>query len=482
MSIKKQAISGAKWTTVSTVTLALSALVKISVLTRFLEPSDFGLMALITFVLGFMDLFMDMGISSAILHKQNISRNEYASLYWLNIGFSLFLFATIIVLSPLIASFYNELELIKLIPLSGVVIIFSAIGRQFKTVFQKELQFKKMAIVDISSIFIAFISAVIFAYRGYGVYALVYSALIQYGMNNLMYFILGVKNNPVLFHYNYSETKPFLKIGVYQVGGQMVNYFNRDLDVLIIGKFFGADILGGYSLAKQLVRRPISIIDPIINKVAISILPRYQSDNILLLKYFNKLIRSLGIINAFVYGVIAITAPLIILILYGNDYVYIAPLVSLFTIIVYFRSISGLVGILSITKGRTDVEFYWNIIIAIVMPLVIFIGVSSMSIETILVLLGIAQILLVPPLWYMFYFKQIKMPFVTFMKGVFIPSIIAGIIYVLYYFIGFESIVFQVFSSILLFAILMLYLIKTDKGALNFIKSNKYVTPFIKNK
>ena len=92
MSVKKQALSGVKWTTVSTITLALSALVKISVLARFLDASDFGLMALITFVLGFMDLFMDMGITSAILHKQNIKKQEYSSLYWLNVGFSIFLF------------------------------------------------------------------------------------------------------------------------------------------------------------------------------------------------------------------------------------------------------------------------------------------------------------------------------------------------------------------------------------------------------
>ena len=286
MTIRKQTISGVKWTSVSTITLAVSALLKIAVLARFLDPSDFGLMALITFVLGFMDLFMDMGITSAILHKQNISKKEYASLYWLNIGFSVISFSVVVLLSPFIASFYNELELTDLIPLSAVVILFSAIGRQYKTVFQKALRFKLIAIVDISSIVISLISAIWFAVFDYGVYALVYAALIQYGINNIAYFLLGVKNTPVLFHYKFADTKPFLKIGVYQVGGQVVNYINRDLDVLIIGKFFGAEILGGYSLAKQLVKRPTGIIDPIINKVAISILPRYQSNNELLLKYF----------------------------------------------------------------------------------------------------------------------------------------------------------------------------------------------------
>ena len=95
MSLKSKTISGVKWSTVSTITLAIVGLLKISVLARFLDAGDFGLMALVTFVLGFMNLFMDMGLTSAILHKQKISNDEYASLYWINIIFSFILFALI---------------------------------------------------------------------------------------------------------------------------------------------------------------------------------------------------------------------------------------------------------------------------------------------------------------------------------------------------------------------------------------------------
>ena len=480
MSIKKQAVLGVKWTSVSTITLAFSALLKISILARFLKPSDFGLMALITFILGFMDLFMDMGITSAILHKQGIKKKEYASLYWLNIGFSLLLFTLIFLISPLLASFYQEPQLVKLVRLSGIIIIFSAIGRQHKTIFQKELRFKTIAIVDITSILISLISAVILAIYGLGVYALVFSAIIQYCINNIVYFMLGIKRNPILFHYDYVETKRFLKIGVYQVGGHMINYFNRDLDVLIIGKFFGTDILGGYSLAKQLVRRPVSIIDPIINKVGISILPRHQSNNVLLLKYFNMLVKNLSIINAFVYGAIAIAAPIIVSILYGEQYQNIVSLVQLFSIVVYFRSISGLIGILSITKGRTDLEFYWNFMISIIMPLVMFIGINQ-SEETIVFLIAITQMLLIFPIWYMFYSKQINMPFNLFVKNVFIPFIISGGLFFTYNFLDIKDVWFQIFSCALLLVILVLYTIHSDREVLNFIKKNKYVKPFIKN-
>ena len=481
MSIKEQAFSGVKWTTVSTIILAISALVKISVLARFLEPSDFGLMALITFVLGFMDLFMDMGITSAILHKQNIKEEEYSSLYWLNVMFSLFLFLLIVVLSPFIASFYDELRLNKLIPLTSLVILFSAVGRQFKTILQKELKFRTMAIIDIFSVSIALVAAIIFAANGFGVYALIYSALIQYGINNILYFIIGTKRSPLRFHFRYFETRPFLKIGIYQVGGQVINYINRDLDVLIIGKFFGAEILGGYSLAKQLARRPLMVIAPIIIRVATSILPRFQNNNIKLLDYTLKILKSTSTLNAFIYGVMALFAPVVVRIMYGEEYIYITPIFILFTIVMYFRFISGLIGILSITKGRTDLEFYWNLLIAFVMPLIIFMGING-DIETIVLLIGIAQLLLTIPMWYMFYFKLIKMPFLYFIEGVLSPFMIALTMYGLVRCIGVDYVIFKLFVSVLLLFFLLLFMLHSDKEILSYIKSIKYVKPYLKNK
>ncbi|MEQ9583500.1 MAG: MOP flippase family protein, partial [Arenibacter sp.] len=319
MSIKKEALSGVKWTTLSTIILAISALLKISVLARFLDASDFGLMALITFVLGFMDLFMDMGLTSAILHKQNIKKEEYSSLYWLNVGFSFLLFVLILLISPFIANIYNEPELNKLMSIAGLAIIFSAVGRQYKTIFQKDLKFKKIAIIDITVIIIALISAIIFAVKGFGVYSLVFSALIQYALGNLTYFILGNHDQPLMFHFNYKETEPFLKIGVYQVGGQVVNYFNRDLDVLIIGKFFGSELLGGYSLAKQLVYRPAQVLNPIFTRVASPILAKFQTNILVLKKNYFKLLNLIISVNIPIYLSVIAFAPWIVSILYGPN-------------------------------------------------------------------------------------------------------------------------------------------------------------------
>ncbi|MEQ8219571.1 MAG: MOP flippase family protein [Arenibacter sp.] len=399
MSIKKEALSGVKWTTLSTIILAISALLKISVLARFLDASDFGLMALITFVLGFMDLFMDMGLTSAILHKQNIKKEEYSSLYWLNVGFSFLLFVLILLISPFIANIYNEPELNKLMSIAGLAIIFSAVGRQYKTIFQKDLKFKKIAIIDITVIIIALISAIIFAVKGFGVYSLVFSALIQYALGNLTYFILGNHDQPLMFHFNYKETEPFLKIGVYQVGGQVVNYFNRDLDVLIIGKFFGSELLGGYSLAKQLVYRPAQVLNPIFTRVASPILAKFQTNILVLKKNYFKLLNLIISVNIPIYLSVIAFAPWIVSILYGPNFGGIVTLVRILSLYMLFRAIGNPIGSLVIATGRTDLEFYWNLLTLIAMPISVIIG-AQFSLEGVAISLTIAMSIMFFPSWF----------------------------------------------------------------------------------
>ena len=174
MQFGKSILKGVKWTSVSTVGVALASLVRISILTRFLNKEDFGLMAIVVFVLGVLNLFTDMGLTSAIFHKQDISRKEYASLYWVNLFFGISLYGFIFLLSPYIASFYNEPQLTELILLMAISIVFAGLGNQYKTIEQKNLNFKLIAIVEVISSSLALVLAIILAIKGFGIYALVF--------------------------------------------------------------------------------------------------------------------------------------------------------------------------------------------------------------------------------------------------------------------------------------------------------------------
>lgn len=356
------------------------------------------------FVLGFTDLFTDMGLTSAILHKQNISKKEYASLYWFNIGFSLLLYLSLLFISPMIARFYEEPRLAVLIPLLGLNIMASAIGRIFKTIEAKDLQFKFITFFEIISATLSLLLAVFLAINNFGILSLVYSALLQYSLQNLMYFVYGFKKYGLLIHFKYAETKPFLKIGIYQVGGQVINYFNRDLDILIIGKAFGQEILGGYSLAKQLVYRPTQILNPIFTKVASPVLAKLQNNLDELKRNYLKFLNYVMTVNIPVYLGIIIFAPFIVDILYGVGYGDIVLLVRILSFYMLFRAIGNPIGSLVVATGRTDIEFYWNLISLVVLPTGVVIG-SMYSIEMVAVSMSLSMLVLLVPSWHILVYK-----------------------------------------------------------------------------
>lgn len=418
MSIDSQIRKGLGWTTVSTIIVAVVAIVKISVLARYLDKSDFGLMAIVTFVISFMELFNDFGVSIGILHKQDISKNEYNSLYWVNLFISVFLFGILAFVSPFISVFYGMPQLTDLLLLIGVNLIISGVGRQFKTIEQKELRFNYIAKVDMLGALVSLLSAVFLAVNGYGVYALVYSLIIQFTFVNICYFVKGLRIYGLGFHCNVKETVPFLKMGMYQVGGQVANYFNRDLDVLLIGKFFSPDILGGYSLAKQLVFRPFQFLNPIVLRVASPILARFQNDLSELRRRYLEMLNIISSLNIIVYVLLIIFAPLAVHILYGYAFDSIIILVRILSLYMIFRAIANPVGSLVIATGRTDLDFYWNVMLLLVMPIFIYFG-SLFGVIGVTISLAFSMIVLYTPIWYIFIYKLLGVSLKEYFKACF---------------------------------------------------------------
>ena len=418
MSIKGKVILGLKWTSFSTLILALVAILKISILARFLEKSDFGLMALITFVLGFINLFSDMGLSTAILHKQKIKKKTYSSLFWFNLIFCILLYLIIFSVTPAIANFYGEPLLDSLIPLISINVVLSGIGTQFKTIETKNLLFKNIGIIEIMSALISLALAICLAINGYGVLSLVYSSMAQYILSNILFFVTGVNKYGLLFHFKISEVLPFLKIGIYQVGGQIINYFNRDLDIILIGKLFSVDVLGGYSLAKQLVSRPSQVINPILVKVASPALAKFQLNYKLLKTNYLKLISIVSAINIPIYLGIIIFAPIIVELMYGPGFENIVILVRVLCVYMIFRAIGNPIGSLVIATGRTELEFYWNLFNLLVMPIFIYVG-ASYGIVEVTISLTLAMLLLFVPSWKLLVNKMTGATLIEYLKAIF---------------------------------------------------------------
>ncbi|MDD2636670.1 MAG: MOP flippase family protein [Bacteroidales bacterium] len=399
MSLRKTAISGIKWTTAGTIGRSLFQLLQVSILTRFLPKEAFGLVAMALFVVQFSNIFVDMGMTSAILHRQNATKNEYSSIYWLNIFISLFLYGILFFSAPVIARFYNEPELRMLVPILGTNLLLMASGRQHRTIMQKQFQFKAIAITELSSFFLGLIAAIILAINNFGVYSLVYSTLLAAFISNSSFLIQNLRLNPIRLHFRLKETKPFLKIGGFTMGSTLLDFFSREIDVLIIGKMLGAESLGVYSLAKQIVRKLFSVINPIIITVLSPLLSSIQKEKERLKATYLKVIKYLAYINFPIYVLIIVASKEILQIVYGAAYAESYVILAFLAFAYCLAALSNPVGSLQIATGRTDIGFKWTILRVIVTPPVIFVG-TLINIEAVAAFYASLSLLFVIPLWY----------------------------------------------------------------------------------
>src|SRR5262245_49343036 len=151
MSLKHAVIAGAKWTSVSTVVSAAVQFAQMAVLARLLSPVDFGLMAMVMIVLNFAQIYSDLGISAAIVQKQDPSWKELSSVYWASIFVGIFVFGLLLAATPIIVRLYGEPRLSTLVPAISILFLIAPFGSQFSLLLQKNLEFRTLALIDMSA-------------------------------------------------------------------------------------------------------------------------------------------------------------------------------------------------------------------------------------------------------------------------------------------------------------------------------------------
>lgn len=416
MDFKKTAISGVKWTTLSTLVTASVAVLRLSVLTRFLNKEDFGIVAILTLVLGLTQTFADLGFSSAIMHRQDLSRRDFSSLYWIQ----LIVFASIYVLVSLfsgaIANFYDASSLSYLLPLALLDLLFYGIGRLYDTILQKEFLFKVIAVRNVVCSLVSLVVAVLLAVWGFGIYSLVLSTLFQTLTNNVWNAVAGQKYYKIQWVMSVKRVMPLMKIGIYQTGTQIVDYFSAKFDILIIGKLLGAEALGIYSLAKELVMRVVILINTIGNKVILPYFSLLQNSDDALRRNYCKIIQFLSFVNFPATMLIGLLSSCIVATFYGNSYIEAVPIVSILSIWSIFICIGNPVGNISIAKGRTDLSFKY-VLVRILLTIPIVWITSSVSIECV----AWGQVLMALVLFVIGYrmllYKLIKLSFYDFIAS-----------------------------------------------------------------
>ena len=266
---------------VITLTLRVGSLM---VLARILEPQDFGLVAMVTAVTGVLNMFRDFGLSTATVQRQSVSNAQVSMLFWINLLIGLTLSALVLASATVIAKFYDEPRLYSVSLALSATFVLNAVGIQHAAILQRAMRFTTLAAIEVASLFTSVAVGIGAAVAGFGYWSLVAMTLCSPLVYSVSVWIAAA----------WIPGLPQTKTGIGSLlhfGGMvtlngLVVYIAYNLEKVLLGRYWGADALGLYGRAYQLVSIPADNLNAAAGDVVFSALSRVRDDPPRLKKYF----------------------------------------------------------------------------------------------------------------------------------------------------------------------------------------------------
>lgn len=329
-------------------------------LAHLLLPADFGLVAMASVFMNLALIIADMGVSSALIQRKDVTEAHWSSAFWLNIVFGTALTTFFCLSSPLIAGFYGHPELSPIFFVLSFNFFISSFTIVQQSRLTRDMEFYALMIRDILAVFLAGAVAIFLAFKGWGVWSLVMQMLVSTTINNLL--LWGSSSWRPGFVFSIPALRDFFGFSASLTGFQVVNYFARNLDQLLIGKFLGSEVLGYYSLAYKLMMLPLQNISWVFSKVMFPALSKVQDEYERLQRAYIRMLRSISILTFPLMTLLFILAPQMIRVIYGDKWSAVIDLVRVLCFCGMFQSLGTMSGLIYQSVGKTNLQLKMGIL------------------------------------------------------------------------------------------------------------------------
>lgn len=330
------------------------------VLARLLTPEDYGLIGMVIVITGFVSMFKDLGLSNATIQREEINAEQISTLFWFNVALSISIMLLMAALAPAVSWFYSDSRLTLITIVYATGFLFGGLTVQHEALLRRQMRFTALAARDIISLLAGIITALILGWYGWGYWALVANQLVAGLTNAISVWILcrwrpGV---PV----RSSGVRSMLAFGTNLTGFSIVNYFARNLDNMLIGKFWGSVQLGLYAKAYQLLLLPIDQINSPVAAVAVPALSRLKDSPERYREAYLRIIEKVAMLTMPGMALLIATSDWVVLLVLGPQWSGAARIFTLLGMVGLVQPIANTTGWLFISQGRTNHMFQWGLI------------------------------------------------------------------------------------------------------------------------
>lgn len=367
MSVKKDLLSGTFYIAVAKYSGLIISLIVTAVLSRILTPEDYGLVAIATVFIIFFNILSDIGIGPAIIQNKDLTDEDYINIFSYTVYLGIGLASIFFLISPLISDIYQNPELLKICKPISLVILFSCINILPTNILYKNKRFALVSFTNLIVQLILGVISILVAYRGAGVYSLLISPI----FSPLALFVVYNYFTKIHFVFNpkLGSLKKIFAFSIYQFFFNIVNYFSRNSDKLLVGKVIGLNSLGYYEKSYRLMMLPLQNIAYIISPVLHPIFSDFQNDYKLLAEKYCKVINILAYVGFTLTSFLFFSATQLIVLIFGNQWLPSVMPFKILALSVGIQIITSSTGPIFQAANATKRLFYTGLVVSSIMVL-----------------------------------------------------------------------------------------------------------------
>ena len=421
ISIKKAALINA----ISKYSNVVFMLIANAILARILSPSDYGIVAMITVFVSFFNMFSDMGLGTGVIQNKELDMDDINNIFSCTIYMGGILAILFIILSYPISVFYSNKVYIPIGCLLSISVLFTTLNMIPNSILMREKKFVLVAIRTIVVYMGSNIITIILALNGWKYYSLVAQSIIS----SIATFMWNYKSSKLKFklRFEIDSVRKIIGYSSFNFAYDLLNYFGRNLDNILTGKFMGSVALGYYNKAYQLMLYPVQYLTNVITPVLHPILSDYsEKKEYIYVKYIN-IFKVLSLMGVFITIYCVFATNEIVFILYGEKWISIVPCVAMLSISIWFQMTTSTCTAIFRSLGHAQLRFKSGRAYIVIQIFMIIVGAMSKDIYVLACLVSVSFIIRFFVEYYFLIKKAFEIPIIKFYK-LLIPEIIISFI------------------------------------------------------
>lgn len=343
------------------------------VLARILDPSTYGVVAIMTVIISFLDIFVTAGFANSLIYDKKATSKDFNTVLIFNISFSLILYVILFFVSPLIANFYGKPILSGLIRVSGLSLIINAYKNLEHAYISKHLQFRKFFFSTIGGTIVSGVVGIVMAVKGLGAWALVVQGVLNHFIDTvILFFVIEWKPK---FEFEFSLLKKHLAFGTKIFVSKIVYNLSNSVRQLVIGKKYSDNDLAFYNKGKTYPNIFGQNITSSISSVIYPVLTRSEDNP----SRFNYILNKSFQINMYVIlplmiGMACVSESFINLLI-GSKWIESAQYIKIFAVVVVFNTVESVFSSTALALGKSTQSMIFEILDCIVSILFLLVAI-----------------------------------------------------------------------------------------------------------